>query len=69
MTPEQFKAWRTRMGFSQSRAAEALGISRSSVINYEAGEHRGDGRPAPIPKTVELACAAIAAGITAYTAP
>ncbi len=59
MTPEQFKDWRTRLGLSQSAAAEALGISRQSVENYERGRRREDERPVVIPTPVALACAAV----------
>lgn len=67
MSPDQFKAWRKRMGLNQAKAAEALGISKSSVELYERGVRRDDGRPVVIPKAVELACAALVAGITEYT--
>lgn len=69
MTPEQFKAWRKHMGYSQGEAAKTLGISKGSVELYEAGKRRDDGRPVVIPKTVELACAAIALGIKDYAGP
>jgi transcriptional regulator with XRE-family HTH domain len=64
MTSEQFKDWRERMGLSQQEAAEALGISKGSVINYESGIRREDDRPVTIPRTVELACAAVTFGLT-----
>jgi len=44
---------------SQREAAEALGISMSSVQLYERGSRREDGRPVEIPKTVALACSAV----------
>jgi hypothetical protein len=44
---------------SQVGAARALGISRSSVIDYERGWKRGTDRAAPVPRTVELACRAL----------
>lgn len=59
MTPEQFKDWRTRLGLSQTAAAEALGLSRQSIENYERGRRREDERPVVIPKAVALACAAV----------
>ncbi|MDX6806332.1 helix-turn-helix transcriptional regulator [Terrihabitans rhizophilus] len=68
MAPEQFKAWRAHMKLSQAKAADALGISKGSIEHYEAGKTR-DGRPAPVPKTVALACAALALGITSYEGP
>lgn len=63
MTPAEFRVWRTGMGFSQTAAAAALGISKSSVELYELGHRKDDGRPVIIPRTVALACAAIAAGL------
>jgi len=65
MTGPAMKAWRKRLGFSRKGAAEALGISESQIIDYETGMKRGTDRPAPIPKTIALACAAISAGIAA----
>ncbi|ESX13514.1 MULTISPECIES: helix-turn-helix transcriptional regulator [unclassified Mesorhizobium] len=52
MTPEEFKAWRQSSGFSQTEAAEALGVSRGSIENYERGTRREDGRPVLIPGSV-----------------
>lgn len=69
MTPEQFKAWRKHMNLSQQEAADALGLSKGSVDLYERGRRREDERPVVIPKTVELACAALALGITHYDGP
>lgn len=47
-TPEDLRAWREAMGWTQAQAAEALGVTRHSVQNWEAGR-------APISKTVVLA--------------
>lgn len=67
MTPTAFKAWRKSLGLSQKGAAEALGVSKSSVELYEAGVRRGDDpRPVEIPRTVALACAAVTLRIAAY---
>jgi transcriptional regulator with XRE-family HTH domain len=63
MTNEQFRQWRERMRMSQQEAADALGISKGSVVNYENGARREDDRPVTIPRTVELACAALTFGI------
>ena len=57
------------MGFTQERAAEALGISRATLSLYERGERYDAGmskrdRKVVIPRTVELAMAAVEAGIT-----
>lgn len=53
-SPADFVAWRNRLGWSQAAAAAALGLSRRWVQAYEAGEM--EGRPAPVPRTVRLAC-------------
>lgn len=67
MKPDQFKAWRKHMAWSQQEAADALGVSRNTVFLFERGER--EGRPVEIPKTVELACAALALGIRSYEGP
>lgn len=54
MTADALKAWRKRLGLTQTEAAAELGISRSQVARYELGEHE-------IPRTVELATEAITA--------
>ncbi|HWX85509.1 MAG TPA: helix-turn-helix transcriptional regulator [Xanthobacteraceae bacterium] len=70
MTSGQFKQWRERMQMSQQAAADALGISKATVINYESGTRREDNRPVVIPKIVELACAALTFGIApTFSAP
>lgn len=63
MSPDDFRAWRKRLGLTQAMAAQAIGISTSQLTNYELGINRGSGRPSPIPRTVALACAAVAAGL------
>jgi len=63
MNNEQFKAWRKRMNFTQQQAADALGLYRMTIINYERGHRYEDNRPVPIPRTVALACAALEAGL------
>ncbi|MER2249674.1 helix-turn-helix transcriptional regulator [Methylorubrum podarium] len=60
MSPDDFKAWRLRLGFSQQEAADRLGISRGSVENYERGHRREDRRPVEIPLTVEHSCQIVA---------
>jgi DNA-binding transcriptional regulator YiaG len=56
MTPEQFKTWRKGLFKSREAAAEALGISASTVRLYEDGVRRDNGQAVEIPKVVELAC-------------
>lgn len=67
MTPDQFKAWRGHMKFTQQAAADALGLSKITVEGYDKGR-RSEGR-VEIPKTVELACAALALGVKSYDGP
>ena len=49
MTPADFVTWMREMGFSFTRAAEALGTSPRMLKYYASGTH-------VIPKTVWLAC-------------
>jgi len=58
VTPEEFRAWRRRMGWTQAEAARQLGISRRHVVSLEQGRH-ADGRAATIERYTELACAAL----------
>jgi transcriptional regulator with XRE-family HTH domain len=44
MTPQEFKARRTNLGFSQSALAERLGVTKQTIINYE--REGGEGPPA-----------------------
>jgi len=46
----RFLEWRLANGFSLTRAAEALGLSRRTVAYYSNGERR-------VPKAILLACA------------
>jgi len=50
------RRWRKRLGLTQRKAAEALGLSLRGYATYEYGEM-------PTPLTVLLAAAAIAHGI------
>ncbi|MBB4284339.1 helix-turn-helix domain-containing protein [Roseospira goensis] len=68
MTPKDFKTWRKGvMRMSQKEAAEALGLKRRVVQYYEKGERDGDSLE--IPKSVRLACFALAQGVTDYHGP
>ena len=64
MKPAEFKAWRKGMGFKQKEAADALGLKKRMIQYYEKGER--DGKAVEIPKTVELACYAVLAGVYSY---
>lgn len=59
MTGPDLKAWRARLGYTQTAAAAALDISVSQIADYESGHKRGTDRTAPIPRHVELACFAL----------
>ncbi len=59
----QFKRWRREMGFTQEQAAEVLGLSRSMIVNFDAGEVRGTGEPAVPTLAVRCLMRAIADGI------
>ncbi|MEO0498973.1 MAG: helix-turn-helix transcriptional regulator [Pseudomonadota bacterium] len=64
MTPQEFQDWRKAMNLTQEAAAEALDLSRATIKMYEAGKRPGkDARPVAIPRTVALACAALACGL------
>ncbi|MGC2853882.1 helix-turn-helix domain-containing protein [Novispirillum sp. DQ9] len=67
MTPKDFRRWRRALKLSQKDAAEALGLKRRVVQYYEKGER--DGEAIDIPKTVRLACYALAQGVTDYQGP
>ena len=46
-TQTAFRRWREQMGFTQDEAAEALGVTRSQVANWDAGKVRGRKRGGP----------------------
>lgn len=50
-----FDAWMMQHGFSASRAANTLGMSRRNIINYRTANR-------PVPKVVRLACKAVDMG-------
>lgn len=55
MTPEQLKAWRDHMQWTQQQAADKLGITVKNYWAHEAGHSK-----LGIPTTIALACAALA---------
>ncbi|WP_420405075.1 helix-turn-helix transcriptional regulator [Nisaea sp.] len=65
MTSGEFKKLRKFLKLSQKEMAEALGLKRRMIQYYEKGER--DGEPLDIPKAVELACYALAAGVREFT--
>ncbi|MEI6803951.1 MAG: DUF2442 domain-containing protein [Burkholderiales bacterium] len=50
-----FDAWMMQHGFSASKAADTLGMSRRNIINYRTATR-------PVPKVVRLACKAVDMG-------
>ncbi|MBK1624275.1 helix-turn-helix domain-containing protein [Afifella marina] len=64
MTPDQFKAWRKKLGMKQKEAADRLGLKKRMIQYYETGER--DGKKVKIPKSVRLACYALSVGICDY---
>lgn len=64
MTPEQFRNWRKANGWKQKELADRLGLKRRMIQYYERGD-RG-GKEVEIPKTVRLACYAIACGVEEF---
>lgn len=64
MDSESFKDWRRSLGLKQKDAAEKLGLKKRVIQYYEKGDR--DGKRVDIPKTVELACLALALGFESY---
>lgn len=52
MTGRDFKAWRKRLGLTQQEAADALGVCRKTIQNYENSKK-------PLKAHIPLACDAI----------
>lgn len=65
MTPSELRAWQARMGYTQARAAVALGVSVATYKDWLRGQSRTSGQPITIDRRTELACAAIEAGLSA----
>ena len=67
MESGDFKKWRRALGLSQKDAAHLLGLKRRMIQYYEKGERDGD--KVKIPRSVRLACYAIAQGVEDYNGP
>jgi DNA-binding XRE family transcriptional regulator len=67
MEAGDFKKWRKTLGLSQKDAAQLLGLKRRMIQYYEKGER--DGEKVKIPRSVRLACYAIAQGVEDYNGP
>lgn len=67
MTPADLRAWQAAMGYTQDRAAVALGMSVSGYKDLVLGVRRASGKPVEqIDRRTALACAALAAGLTEW---
>lgn len=61
MTPSDLRAWQAAMGYTQSEAAQALGISRSCYSDLFAGRRRTTGTIIEqLSRRTKLACGALA---------
>ena len=60
MEPIEFRQWRKSLGWKQKDAAEKLGLKKRVIQYYEKGDR--DGKAVGIPRSVELACLALALG-------
>lgn len=60
MEPNEFRQWRKSLGWKQKDAAEKLGLKKRVIQYYEKGDR--DGKAVAIPRSVELACLALALG-------
>lgn len=58
MTPASLAAWMERLHFNKVQASAELGIARSTLDRYLDGS-------VTIPRSIALACAAIAHGLPA----
>lgn len=69
MTPADLRAWQAHMGYTQDRAAEALGMSSSGYKDLVLGVRRASGKPVgEIDRRTALACAALASGLCEWSA-
>lgn len=61
MTADEMRRFRKRWGLSQVALAHDLGVSPSSIHNYEGLRQDTRNRAVPIPMPVALACEALGA--------
>lgn len=60
MTSDDFRAWLDSQEISPENAAEVLDKNRATVFRWLAGS-------TPIPKSIALACSALAAGLKPWS--
>lgn len=66
MTARDFVALHQQLGISRAALCRAIGISPNAGTAYARG-HWPDGKPAPIPRTVALACSAVFHNLAPFT--
>jgi Helix-turn-helix domain len=49
MTPTEFRTWRDRVGLTQQEVADKLGVSRTTIQNWECAATR-------VPQAVQISC-------------
>ena len=54
-----FREWRKRMSFTQTQAADVLGLGWATIRCYDTGRRWGPVGPVIVPKIVLLACRAV----------
>lgn len=67
LTGTMLRAWRNHKCWSQTEMAEELGISEGSLVNYESGKRSDKDEPVKIPKLLDWALAALAAGLRPFS--
>jgi DNA-binding XRE family transcriptional regulator len=63
MTETSFAKWRAKVGMTQAEAAKALGVSLTTIKQYEGGKHLSTGKEMSPPEPVRKLMRAIANGI------
>lgn len=68
MTPADLSTWRQHMALTQRAAAAALGVSLPTYQQWERGSRFDSAATVEIDRRTALACAALAAGMSEWTA-
>lgn len=53
-TPQQFREWRERMGYTLNQAAHVLDVSKPSIVHWENGTHPLDTRTIHMCESAEM---------------
>jgi hypothetical protein len=59
MTGDQLEQWRVHTGMPVTKVVGVLGVSRNAWYTWVKGTQ-------PVPKAIELACAAVSLGVRSY---